>query len=64
MSWFDDKFMFWLFCLAATLVTALAVYGVSWVVVTLVAAIAAAGAPAWAALGGFLFAFSFVVMRL
>ena len=57
----DNPFWMWLFAAILTLLGASVIYVVSWVVMTLVAAIAAAGSAAWIALGGVLFLVSVVL---
>ena len=55
-----NPFYAWLFAAIITVIGALAIFAASWVVVTLVAAIATAGGAAWGALGGLLFIVSVV----
>ena len=61
MNPFDNVFVMWLVAAIITLVGAFATYALAWVVVTLVAAISAAGTVAWVALSGALFVVSVVL---
>ena len=61
MDFLDNPFFLWLLAALLTFIGAFAIYAVAWVVVTLVAAILAAGTVACVALGGALFIVSLVV---